>query len=361
VSKTRHWLPLVLVSCCLAVSACSKKSEQSASTAPPPPSNELAVLEWAGYDAKDFWIDFANKNPTAKVSFEIGSSDADVYGKMKGGAKSDIFHAYTGWLQFYVDEGLVEEIDVSKLSNWSKVPENFRKIGQINGKQYFVPWDWGFTSILYRTDKVKGKIDSWSALLDRKYKGHISTWDDGPGMVTVSSYIHGYDETNVTAEQLAAIKAEWIKQRPLNLFYWAGEPELVDGMANGDVWVAYAWQGAYATLLGKGVPVAYADPKEGRNSWVGVYGIRKGTPNLELALKFLDEKLADTTSNNVVSQFYYGAANQDVMNAITDATLKKTFSVDDPTILQRTNFTPNLTAKQRDDWTAMWTEVKAAP
>ena len=169
-SKSRRWLSLILVSCSLAV-ACSKKSEQSASSTPPPPSNELAVLEWAGYDAKDFWIDFANKNPAVKVSFEIGSSDADVYGKMKGGAKSDIFHAYTGWLQFYVDEGLVEEIDVSKLSNWSKVPENFRKIGQINGKQYFVPWDWGFTSILYRTDKVKGKIDSWAALLDPEVQG----------------------------------------------------------------------------------------------------------------------------------------------------------------------------------------------
>ncbi len=358
-SKMRRWLPLVLVSCCLAVSACSK-SKQGAGTAPPPPPMELAVLEWAGYDAKDFWIDFSNKNPTAKVSFEIGSSDADVYGKMKGGAKADIFHAYTGWLQFYVDEGLVEEIDVSKLSNWSKVPENFRTIGQINGKQYFIPWDWGFTSILYRTDKVKKKIDSWSALLDPAFKGHISTWDDGPGMVTVSSYIHGYDETNISPEQLTAIKAEWIKQRPLNIFYWAGEPELIDGMANGDVWVAYAWQGAYATLLGKGVPVAYADPKEGRNSWVGVYGIRKGTPNLELALKFLDDKLANATSTNVVNQFYYGSSNQEVMSAITDETLKQAFSVGDPTILQRTNFTPNLTAKQRDDWTAMWTEVKAA-
>jgi hypothetical protein len=49
------------------------------------------------------------------------------------------------------------------------------------------------------------------------------------------------------------------------------------------------------------------------------------------------------------------------MNTITDETLKKAFSVDDATVLQRTNFTPNLTAKQRDDWTAMWTEVKAAP
>ena len=331
----------------------SKSSAQSTGT--------LAVLEWAGYDAPDFWIDFKNKYPDTKVSFEIGASDADVYGKMKAGAKSDIFHAYTGWLQFYVDEGLVDEIDVSKLSNWSKVPESFRAIGRFNGKQYFVPWDWGFTSILYRTDKVKGKIDSWNALLDPKYKGHISTWDDGPGMVTVSSYIHGYDETAITDEQLAAIKAEWIKQRALNLFYWAGEPELISGMESGDVWVAYAWPGTYATLLGKGVPVAYADPKEGRNSWVGVYGIRKGTPNADLALKFLDEKLANATASNVVNQFFYGTTNEEVMKGITDPTLKQAFSVDDPTVLQRTNFTPNLTAKQRDDWTAMWTEVKAAP
>src|SRR5262245_421968 len=121
-SKSGLRFSLVLVACFLVVAACSKKSEQATSAPPPPPSNELAVLEWAGYDAKDFWTDFANKHPDVKVNFEIGSSDADVYGKMKGGAKSDIYHAYTGWLQFYVDEGLAEEIDVSKLSNWNKVP-----------------------------------------------------------------------------------------------------------------------------------------------------------------------------------------------------------------------------------------------
>ncbi len=34
-------------------------------------------------------------------------------------------------------------------------------------------------------------------------------------------------------------------------------------------------------------------PKEGRNSWVGVYGIRKDSPNYDLALRFLDEKLGE--------------------------------------------------------------------
>jgi spermidine/putrescine-binding protein len=113
--------------------------------------------------------------------------------------------------------------------------------------------------------------------------------------------------------------------------------------------------------LGQGVPVAYANPKEGRNSWVGVYGIRKDSPNTALALKFLDEKLAVATGNNVVNLFYYGHTNQDVMNGITDETLKQAFSIGDPAILDKTNFTPNLTAEQRDVWTAMWAEVKAAP
>ena len=35
--------------------------------------------------------------------------------------------------------------------------------------------------------------------------------------------------------------------------------------------------------------------------------------------------------------------------------------MNDPNILQHTNFTPNLTAEQRDAWTKMWAEVKAAP
>jgi len=132
-------------------------------------------------------------------------------------------------------------------------------------------------------------------------------------------------------------------------------------MIKGDVWAAYAWQGSYATLLAKGVPVAYAHPKEGWNSWVGMYGISASTKNYDLALKFLDDKLALLTGQNLVNEYYYGDSNQDVMNGITDPTLKKAFSLDDPNVLQHTNFTPNLTTQQIDAWNAMWNEVKAAP
>lgn len=354
-------LALILLSTACGPTAAPTPAAAPTEVAPAERTGTLTVLDWAGYDAPDFWTDFKSAYPKVTVNFEIGSSDPDIYSKMKAGDQADLFHAYTGWQQFYVDEGLAQAIDTSKLKNWDKVPDYFKKIGQINGKQYFVPWDWGFSSVLYRTDKIPEGVTSWAALQDPKYAGHISMWDDGPSAVSVSSYIHGWDETKITADQLATIKEEWIKQRALNKFYWAGEPELVDAMASGDVWAAYAWQGAYATLLSKGIPVAYATPKEGRNSWVGYYGIRKGVKDYDLALKFLDEKLAVATGQSVVNQFYYGDANLEVMKAITDTTLIQAFSLDDPNILQKTNFTPLVTADQRDAWAKMWTEVKAAP
>lgn len=322
--------------------------------------NKLLVLEWSGYDDPLYWTDFKTANANAPVTFEIGSSDADVLGKMEAGSQADIFHFYTGWQQFYVDQGLVKEIDTTKLTNWDKVPDSFKKMGQVNGKQYYVPWDWGFSSILYNTDHV-ASVDSWDVLFDQQYAGHISMWDDGPGAVTVSSYIHGWDETKVTAEQLAQIEQEWKDQKPLNLKYWVDEyADLCPDVESGDIWIAYDWQGCYAqTLYNESQPVAYANPVEGRNSWVGLYGISSKTANYDLALKFLDMKLADETCNNAVVNFYYGCVNSDVMAAIDDEVLIKAFGLDDPSILETTNFTPLVTEAQREAWTEMWARVKS--
>jgi len=171
--RAARTIPALLASATLLLAAC---------TAAEP--NELLVLEWAGYDAADFWTDFATANPDTQVDFELGTNDADILAQMQAGSQADIFHFYTGWQQFYVDEELVREIDTSKLTNWDKVPADMQAIGQVDGKQYYLPWDWGFTSILYNTEQVP-EVTSWDALFNEDYAGHISMWDDGPGAVTV--------------------------------------------------------------------------------------------------------------------------------------------------------------------------------
>ncbi len=371
-------VPTVLMAIGLALAGCSagnegasqaeasdpgaSEPEATESTAPSAAAeepNELLVLEWSGYEEEDFWVDFAEASPDTEVTFEFGDTDANILALMQGGSQADLVHFYTGWQQFYVDEGLVQEIDTSKLTNWDKVPVEYQEMGQIDGKQYFVPWDWGFTSILYNTEQVD-EVTSWDALFNEEYAGHISMWNDGPAAVAVSSYINGWDETNLTDDQLAQIEADWIEQKPLNAFYWTGEyADLCPAIQDGTVWVAYAWQGCYATALAAGDPVAYANPEEGRNSWVGLYGISADTESPELAHQFLDLKLAEASCANAVTLFYYGCANGDVMAAIEDPVLIEAFGINDPSILETTNFTPLVTEEQREAWTAMWERVQA--
>ena len=84
---------LALVAGCTA--APSTEPEAGPTTAPAEVSGQLTVLDWAGYDAPEFWTDFQQAYPSVDVGFEFGASDADIYSKMAAGDQADIFHPYT--------------------------------------------------------------------------------------------------------------------------------------------------------------------------------------------------------------------------------------------------------------------------
>ena len=54
-----------------------------------------------------------------------------------------------------------------------------------------------------------------------------------------------------------------------------------------------------------------------------------------------------------------GKCGGTVVEGITDEFIIEVLGIGDPAIQENLNFTPNVTAEQRDEWTAMWTRVKA--
>jgi spermidine/putrescine transport system substrate-binding protein len=362
-------------------------------------AGKLIVFDWSPYDEKEYYEDFEGKHHGVAV-VRAKADDAAIFSAVQNGEHADIIHPYTTWLKRWVDKGWVEEIDTNKLTNWPKVPDALKAIGQFDAKgepcwhengtpdgaggpahqptdsqtckQYFIAWDVGFSSILYRTDlvnKAKGKptlIDSWEALFDKDYKNHIYMLDDGPSAVEVYSYTHpvekqDYDQEKITTKQFAdKVKEAWVEQKRIIRGYWGGDQEdkLVNAMVDGRVWVAYAWPSAYNAVkeaLKEADKVKYAEPKEGRISWVGVYGILKGTTTKPLALEFLDEKLSPGTAQHVV-ELGYGVANEDIWKPNSNSTLTD-LKLDDPSVLQRTNFPPEYSAEQTEAWAGMWTDV----
>ncbi len=95
---------------------------------------------------------------------------------------------------------------------------------QIDGKQFFIPIDWGNTSILYRRDLVDIQEESWTLLWDERYKGQLSMAADGTSACrwqasSLAPRTLRHDRRRGREDQRTAGK-----QKPLLRFYWTATP-----------------------------------------------------------------------------------------------------------------------------------------
>ncbi|MDE3026390.1 MAG: hypothetical protein KGI93_12565, partial [Acidobacteriota bacterium] len=130
-------------------------------------SGNLQVLDWAGYGndgGQAMFAQYVKEYPKNKPQFTYMTNEADALAKIQAGLKPDLFRPYVGWVQYFATSGLVQPWDTSLISNFKHLNPFMVKAGQYGGKQYGIPDDWGLDAILYRSDKVKPKSNSWSLL-----------------------------------------------------------------------------------------------------------------------------------------------------------------------------------------------------
>ena len=137
-----------------------------------------------------------------------------------------------------------------------------------DGQAYFIPWDAGTSSVVYRTDLVDPADvadPSWALLFNEKYKGRLSMYDTDTTFIEIAARISGMyaDYQHLSDEQLAQLKPLLVKQKSLMPYYWSDNTQIENGIASGELVAAYAWSGSYATLKSQGVAVNYMTPKEG--------------------------------------------------------------------------------------------------
>jgi spermidine/putrescine-binding protein len=369
-SRRRAWcvassllvVVLVLAGCGGAATPAPAQSPVPGSDATPASATDrLTILEWSGYELPEFWEPFAQQYPDVEPQFTFFAEDAEAFAKLQGGFETDLVHPCNPWWNLYVAEGMVQPIDTSKLTHWDELDPTMTALGQFDGQQYFVPWDWGYESILVRTDKVQQVPQSWADLANPAYAGHLALWDSGESNHIVAALALGLDPWNTTPEQDEQIKQWLIDIKPNLLTYWVDFSELAQLMASGDVWVASnAWADTYSTLLDEGVAVDYIEPAEGRLGWVCGFGISSQAENTDLAYAYIDAMIAPQSMANFSNEYGYGAANREALPLIDQAVIDL-FGLDDPAALERAVFYQPLTAEQRGQITNMWNEVKAAP
>jgi spermidine/putrescine transport system substrate-binding protein len=322
-------------------------------------SGSLMVLDWSGYEDPELWKPFAEQHPNVKVDFSFFAENPEALTKVQSGFEADLVHPCSSYYGLFVDAGLMQPIDTSRLKNWSGVVAKLAEEGQINGQQYFIPWDWGYEAILVRTDKIPNPPKSWADLWKPEYAGHLALQDAGEANFVTVAHMLGFDPWNTTEEQNAQVKQKLGELTANTLTYWSDSTALEQQVAAGDVWIAAnVWPDVYLNLKSQGVPVEYITPTEGRLGWLCGYGVLSSSKNLDLAYAYLDALIAPESMAYMSNQFAYGAANADAL-PLTDEQVVKDLQLDQPDIFASTVFYKAVSSERNELFNSTWSEVKA--
>jgi spermidine/putrescine transport system substrate-binding protein len=355
------------------LAACRKDVQQGApgtspSGSPIPSINEepgvLNVYEWGGYQAKWIWEDYAEAG-YADPKFSFFTNTEQALAKTAGGYDWDVSHPEVGYIQDYLnigDGGAIQPWDTSLIPNFAALNPILEEKGQIDGQQYEIVLDWGYSGVIIRTDHVDPSINSYSYLFDDAFAGHIS-WFDTPWilqMAGVTLGISGPETFDMSAEDLQMCK-EYCIEKKKNLFnIWVDYTQMWDDVRQGNIWTAYSWPDTFAVLKDD-VPVAYSRPKEGVFSWAEGLVLNSNTANYHHAHEFADAWASEAVGLHLINAWGYGHANLDINLDKVDPEIVKVFGLDDPQgSLSEPNSYIDRYQPQRNAYNRAWDEVKAA-
>jgi len=276
-------------------------------------ADQATYFTWGGYDVPEMFGSYIKKHGEAPNFATFGGSE-EALTKMRTGYVVDVSHPCNQAIPRWVASGLFQTVDTSKLSNFGDVmPSLVNLEGNVtDGKPYMIPFDWGQTSVTYRTDlfDLKGEEESWGMLWDERYKGRIGVLASAADTWWCGAIYAGVDFTELSTDENFKKVAEVMRrQRPLIRMYNDDTTALEQALASGELVAAMTWNSSAVTLKKEGVPVKFAKPKEGALTWVCGAMIHKDAPNIDKAHDVIDAMISTDAGKWLIGDNGYGHSN----------------------------------------------------
>jgi len=323
----------------------------------------LQVFTWSGYDVPELHPQFVEKYGKSP-DFALFADNDEAIQKITAGFQADIAVPTAYMAGKWYDAGVLAPVDTSRLSNWGDVFDKLKNLEgtRFDGQQYVLPWAWGNSSVVYRTDLAAEYVgnESWSILFDEKYKGRIGARDAMDGVIVPAALILGFDPYNMNDDQIAQVREMTIKARDVARFFWSDQSEIEQALASGEIVAAYAWNDAYKRLKDAGVPVAYMVPKEGILTWTdGQVLLKGGQASADVTYDYLDSTLSPEVGKFMIESYGYGSCNRKAFD-IADQALVQSLGLSDPEKVMTSGiFFQGMEGGYRDRLIKMFEEVKA--
>lgn len=323
--------------------------------------SEPMLFTWENWANPPFVAEYKAKYGVEPRS-QIWADEDEAFAKMRSGFKPDVMAPCSYEFGRWLEAGLLQPIDVTKLKHWNDIPDVLKKIpGMMKSETeaWFIPQYWANTSVTYRTDLAPEYVgkESWKILFDPKYKGKVAGLDGVDDTVTLIAKTWGIDAYTMSPAEWETVKGKLREFVGSARFISSDETSLSQGLASGEVVAAITWNQTHAALKKEGKPVAYMNPPGGMFTYVCGMVLHAESKNIEKAYALIDSGISAEAMKYQLEELNNGPANTTIFNDYTDEQLKQMgFVRDVKAFLESGTFQVRL--KNKEEIVKFWSEIR---
>ena len=317
---------------------------------------EVNILNWSSYIPSEVILDF-ERETGINVNYGTYSSNEELLAKVsvvKEGTYDLIFPS-DYMVEIMINRGLIEKMDIGRLSNADNLNRNFLGNEYDLYNEYTLPFLAASTVISVNREVITDEINSYNDLLDPKYKNEIVLIDDQRIIIGMALLANGYDMNSTDKNELEVAK-NWLLKLKKNLkAYDSDSPK--NFLISKEASIAVLWnaEGALASMQNSNIKNIF--PKEGVMVSIDNFAIPKGAKNRDELYEFIDYILEPQVMAKIISSYPYKNVNRK-----TDMLLSWEYLSNSAANINDSVFADGLYVKNIGDnislYDRIWAEIK---
>jgi spermidine/putrescine transport system substrate-binding protein len=281
----------------------------------------LNLFIWSEYIDLDVIADF-EKAFNVKVRVDLYESNEEMISMLQTGRQGayDIIVPTTYFIPSLINLDLIQPLKKELIPNIQNIDPRFTKIEEDPGNVYSIPYQWGTSGLVVRSEDPSKIEPSWKLLFDPgTIKGNFLIFDTARDALGSALKYLGYSANTVNIKEIEEAGNLLIeaKRQPTFMGFNGG----VDGLSKvvgGVASLAQVYNGEAIKASLEDPQIRYIIPQEGGEIWVDLFAIPKGAANLEVAHQFLNFTLDPQISARLANFSFYGSPVPKAQEFIAD-------------------------------------------
>ena len=254
-----------------------------------------------------------------RVNYSLNSTPEEMYTKLQTGASFDVIVTSDYMIDRLIKEERILPLDKEIVTNLDQITDNMKGLYFDPDNTYSAPYLWQNVVLCYDTTKIdpaKVEEKGWEIFLDPELDGHAFIYESPRDVFMMAFKALGYSMNTDNPDELQGAY-EWLVKMKQTIHPSFVTDEMIDGMAQGEKWIAMMYSGdaAYASMENE--KLAVWAPEQGTNIAIDCMFIPSNASNPEMANQFINYVLDYDNSMMITVETCYTTPNAKVLEDVT--------------------------------------------